>query len=72
MEWLLIMLIIGALLPVGVAGGALLLNALSGGRADWPMATAFGKGIGLGVIMGLTVSAISVGLVLGVAWLAGR
>jgi hypothetical protein len=72
MAWLLLLLIVGALLPVGAAAGALLLKPLSGGRTDWPMATAFGKGIGLGVIMGLAVSAVTVALVLGIAWLAGR
>lgn len=69
---LLIALLVGALLPVAVALVVLLASATRGGRTDWPMAIAFSKGLGLGVAIGLTVSAITLAAIAGIVYLSGR
>ena len=66
------LVVIGLLVPIAVGAGIVLFAVPKSGVAHRGMAVAFGKGIGLGVIMGLTVSAVTVALVLGIAWLAGR
>ena len=72
MDWLVVVIAMGALLPIVVAVVTVFLFIPKGNPASWRMAIAFGKGIALGVVMGLTVSALVVGLVLGGGWLRGR
>ena len=72
MDWLVVLIAIGAILPIVVAVVTVLLFLPKGHPGSWRMAFAFGKGIVLGVVMGATVSAVVVGLVLGGAWALER
>ena len=72
MEWLIVALVVGALLPIVVAVVTIVLGLPKGGATNWGMALAFGKGIGLGVLLGLSASALVLALVLGVVWLRDR
>ena len=67
-----VLVVIGLLIPIAVGAGIVLFAVPKSDVAHRGMAIAFGKGIGLGVVLGLTVSAVSVAGVLGVACLAGR
>ena len=72
MDWLIVLIAIGALLPILVAVATVLLFIPKGHPGSWRLAIAFGKGIALGVAMGATVSALVIGLVLGGAWALRR
>jgi hypothetical protein len=65
--WLLLVLVMGALLPVVIAAGAAFVALVRGKSADWPLVVAFGKGIGAGVLAGLLVSGVVVALVVALA-----
>jgi hypothetical protein len=69
---LVLLLVIGLLLPIGVAAVTVIAGLPKGGAANRGMAVAFGKGIGLGVLIGVLASAATVGAVLGVACLSGK
>jgi len=71
-DWLILALIVGAVLPLLVAAGVLFFAATRGLPVDWQLTLAFGKGLGLGAAAGLTVSALAVGAALAVRVLAGR
>ena len=66
------LLVIGLLLPIGVAVVTVFVGMPKGGAANRGMAIAFGKGIGLGVLIGALASVATVAAVLGVACVAGR
>ena len=72
MDWLVVLIALGAVLPVVVAVVSVLLFMPKGHPASSKLAMAFGKAIALGVVMGATVSAVVVGLILGGAWALGR
>jgi hypothetical protein len=67
---LVLLLVVGLLLPIGVAAAIVFTAMPKGGAANRGMAVAFGKGIGLGVLIGVLASAATVGVVLGVGCLA--
>jgi len=71
-EWLIVALVVGALLPIAVAVVTVVLGIPKGGTANRAMSFAFGKGIALGIALGVTASAVVVGLVLGLVWLRNR
>jgi hypothetical protein len=71
MELLIVALVVGALLPIVVALSIVLIGVAKTPNGNWGMVTAFGKGICLGAAGGLTVAAITVALVLALAWLLG-
>jgi hypothetical protein len=71
MEWLILALVVGAVLPVIVAACILLLGASKSADGSWGMATAFGKGIGLGAAGGLALAGVTIGVVLTLVWLIG-
>jgi len=64
------LLVVGLLLPIGVALVTVFVGMPKGSAANRGMAVAFGKGIGLGVLIGVLASAATVGVVLGVGCLA--
>lgn len=65
--WIVLVLAVGALLPVIIAATTMLARSGSGTPASWGLMLAFAKGITLGVVMGLTVSAVVVVVILGLA-----
>jgi hypothetical protein len=70
--WLLIAVIVGLLIPPIVAVAIVYFALPRGATANWGMVVAFGKGVGLGIILGGTVCAIVIGIVLAIARLTGR
>lgn len=72
MDLLILLVIAGALLPIVAAVVTVFLGIPKGHQANGRMALAFGKGITLGIVMGLTVSGATVALVLAIAWLRDR
>jgi hypothetical protein len=70
--WLVLAVIVGVLFPPAVAVAIVYFAAPKGSQANWGFVLAFGKGIGLGIFFGVTVCAIIIGIVLGIAELTGR
>ena len=73
MDFFLILLVtLGLLAPIGVAVITVALGIPKGGAVGRGMPFAFGKGLLLGLVMGLAVCALVIGVVLGIARLMGR
>jgi hypothetical protein len=70
--WLLIAVIVGLLFPPAVAVAIVYFAAPKGSHANWGLVFAFGKGIALGIIIGVTVCAVVICIVLGIAAMTGR
>jgi hypothetical protein len=70
--WLVIAVIVGLLFPPAIAVAIVYFAAPKGSQANWGLVFAFGKGIGLGIVFGVSVCAIVIGMVLGIAELTGR
>ena len=70
--WLILLLVVGLLLPIGVALVTVSAGMPKGGAVNRGLTAAFGKGIALGAAIGLAVSGATIGALIGVACLAGR
>jgi hypothetical protein len=70
--FVILLLILGLLAPIGVAVMTVVTWVPKGGRVGRGMPLAFGKGLALGVAIGLVVCALVIGGVLGLARLLGR
>lgn len=70
--WILLAVAVGVLLPVILAGTTMLARAGNGSPASWGLMLAVVKGMTLGIIMGLTVSAAVIAVALGLARMLGR